>query len=276
MKARGARSTGLLGRLRGRDHAEREVTKSEEEWRAQLTPEQFRVLRRRGTEAPFTGDAVVPDAEGVFRCGACDASLFPADAKFESGTGWPSFTETVPDGVELRRDYKLGIPRTEVVCRSCGGHLGHVFNDGPGPGRKRYCINGCSLAQAREAGHSHRTGGPQASADDNRRSPSGPPRPHPGLQRLRNAARGPTFTVEVRPGASAARLRIEELQHAVGGTRHHHTSRRLVDGHVVGLADGGPASIGDQLGPVDPVERNWFVPVRVTYRRRRGASTAKP
>ncbi len=146
MTASGARSTGFLGRLRGRDHAEREVTKSEEAWRTELTPEQFRVLRRRGTEAPFTGDAVVPDAEGVYRCGACAASLFPADAKFESGTGWPSFTDAVPDGVELRRDYKLGIPRTEVVCRRCGGHLGHVFNDGPGPGRKRYCINGCALA----------------------------------------------------------------------------------------------------------------------------------
>ena len=146
MKATAERYFAVLGRLRGRDHVEREVTKSEEDWRAQLTPQQFRVLRLRGTEAPFTADAVVPDADGVYRCGACDASLFPADAKFESGTGWPSFTDAVPDGVELRRDYKLGVPRTEVVCRRCGGHLGHVFNDGPGPGRKRYCINGCALA----------------------------------------------------------------------------------------------------------------------------------
>lgn len=146
MKARSARTAGLFGRRGGGAGREREVVKSEEAWREQLTPEQFRVLRRRGTEAPFSGPAVVPDAEGVYRCAACDAALFPADAKFDSGTGWPSFTDSVPDGVELRRDYKLGIPRTEVLCRRCGGHLGHVFNDGPGPGRKRYCINGCALA----------------------------------------------------------------------------------------------------------------------------------
>jgi peptide-methionine (R)-S-oxide reductase len=146
MKTRSAGLASLLGRLRRGEDRRFEVMMSEEAWRKQLTPAQFRVLRRRGTEAPFTGQAVEADAEGVYRCAACDGALFSADAKFDSGTGWPSFSDSVPDGVELRRDYKLGVPRTEVLCRRCGGHLGHVFNDGPGPGRKRYCINGCALA----------------------------------------------------------------------------------------------------------------------------------
>jgi len=140
-------AAGLFGRLgRRRRESPHEVERSEAEWREKLTPEQFRVLRRRGTERPFSHEAVVPDAAGVYRCAACDAALFRADAKFDSGTGWPSFSATEPDGVELHRDFRAGIPRTEVTCRRCGGHLGHVFNDGPGPGRKRYCINGCALA----------------------------------------------------------------------------------------------------------------------------------
>jgi len=132
--------------LRGRGDVERDVAKTEEEWREQLTPEQFRILRRRGTESAFSGEAVAPDAQGLYRCAACDGALFDADTKFDSGTGWPSFTDTVPDGVEMRRDFSLGIPRTEVRCRRCGGHLGHVFGDGPAPTRKRYCINGGALA----------------------------------------------------------------------------------------------------------------------------------
>lgn len=143
---------GLLGRLRRHDDAEREVVKSDESWREFLTPEQFRVLRHRGTEAPFSGQTPSPDPEGLYRCAACNATLFRDDAKFESGTGWPSFTDSEPDGVELRRDYQLGIPRTEVLCRRCGGHLGHVFNDGPAPGHKRYCINACTLGPGESQG----------------------------------------------------------------------------------------------------------------------------
>ncbi len=146
MKAQSRWTTGPFARLRRRDDREREVVKSEKAWREQLTPEQFRVLRRRGTEPAFRGQAVSTDTAGLYRCAGCDSALFRADAKFDSGTGWPSFTDSEPDGVELHRDYRLGIPRTEVRCRRCGGHLGHVFNDGPSPERKRYCINACALA----------------------------------------------------------------------------------------------------------------------------------
>jgi len=137
---------GRLGIGRDRDEQPRDVVKTDEAWRAQLTPEQFRILRRRGTEAPFTGREAGADAGGAYRCAGCGAELFLADAKFESGTGWPSFSRSAPGGVDLRRDFSLGIPRTEVLCHRCGGHLGHVFNDGPAPERKRYCINAGALA----------------------------------------------------------------------------------------------------------------------------------
>jgi peptide-methionine (R)-S-oxide reductase len=125
---------------------EKTVTKTEEQWKEELSPEQYEVLRRKGTEAPFSGKYVHNHDDGVYRCAACGAELFSSDTKFDSGTGWPSFTEPmVAEKVELREDNSHGMRRIEVVCRRCGGHLGHVFDDGPGPTRKRYCINSCSL-----------------------------------------------------------------------------------------------------------------------------------
>src|SRR6267143_2396282 len=111
-----------------------EIEKTEEQWREELTPEQFDVLRRQGTERAFTGEYVYNKESGMYRCAACGADLFSSDTKFESGTGWPSFTEpAIAEAVELRADKSLFMRRTEVVCRRCGGHLGRVFDDGPGP-----------------------------------------------------------------------------------------------------------------------------------------------
>ena len=121
--------------------------KSDREWRVQLPPERYRILREAGTEPPFTGEYVHNKESGMYTCGACGAELFSSDAKFDSGTGWPSFTEpATAASVELREDRSHGMLRTEVTCKRCGSHLGHVFPDGPREaGGQRYCINSLSL-----------------------------------------------------------------------------------------------------------------------------------
>src|ERR1700746_2546819 len=126
--------------------SDRKVSKSESEWREQLTPAQYEILRKAGTEPPFTGEYTYNKVSGEYMCAACGAKLFSSDTKFDSGTGWPSFTEpAVAEAVELRPDNSHFMRRTEVVCRTCGSHLGHVFDDGPGPTGQRYRLNSAAL-----------------------------------------------------------------------------------------------------------------------------------
>ncbi len=129
------------------------VQKTEAEWRQQLTPEQFHVARQHGTERPFTSTLLNEKRSGMFNCVACGAPLFSSDAKFESGTGWPSFFAPAPGGtVSEHEDRSWFMRRTEVRCANCDAHLGHVFPDGPKPTGQRYCMNGCALTFEAKAG----------------------------------------------------------------------------------------------------------------------------
>ncbi|HEV3281236.1 MAG TPA: peptide-methionine (R)-S-oxide reductase MsrB [Acidimicrobiales bacterium] len=122
------------------------VERSDQEWREALSPERYSVLRQKGTEPAWSGELLHVDGEGTFRCAGCGAALFASGTKFESGSGWPSFYRALDEGaVEEHRDRSYGMKRTEITCARCGGHLGHVFPDGPAPTGQRYCVNSLSL-----------------------------------------------------------------------------------------------------------------------------------
>ncbi|MHA1527311.1 MAG: peptide-methionine (R)-S-oxide reductase MsrB [Promethearchaeota archaeon] len=123
-----------------------ESKKPEDKWKKKLTKEQYQVLRKKDTERPFTGELLDNHGKGVYKCAGCGANLFSSETKFESGTGWPSFSDVMNnENIELKEDRSMGMIRTEVICKNCGGHLGHMFRDGPKPTGCRYCINSVSL-----------------------------------------------------------------------------------------------------------------------------------
>ena len=142
-------STAALMRMGGPQDARAaetfEVTKTDAEWKAILSPAAFDVLRKEGTEYPGTSPLLNEHRKGIFACAGCDLPVYPSETKFDSGTGWPSFWQEIPNGIAKTEDRSLGMTRTEVHCRRCGGHLGHVFDDGPAPTGLRHCINGVAL-----------------------------------------------------------------------------------------------------------------------------------
>mgnify|MGYP001401773415 CR=1 FL=1 len=141
--------TSVAAAFAGRAHAASskkfEITRTDEEWKKALTPEQFYVLRKHGTERAFTSPLDKTYTDGMYHCAGCDLPVFSSAAKYDSKTGWPSFWQPLDNAVGTTTDYQIGYPRTEVHCRRCGGHLGHVFPDGPKPTGQRYCMNGIAM-----------------------------------------------------------------------------------------------------------------------------------
>lgn len=131
--------------VKSAENKPKKISLSDQQWQKKLTPQQYQVLRKEATEKPFSSPLNEEKRKGIFACAGCDLPLFNSSAKYNSGTGWPSFNDTIANAIETRKDFKLIIPRTEYHCSRCGGHQGHVFNDGPKPTGKRYCNNGVAL-----------------------------------------------------------------------------------------------------------------------------------